>query len=274
MHLRILPATFVAVCAVAPFPAVAEGGPDSSGPRVGIHLGVEEFRWSESDSNGDKLLDEKGPRYSAAFTLDNFLKQAEGPIYAVAARGYAGTVDYDGETNAGVEVKTEVNYQGGAAEARVGYRFLMPWADYSIDLLAGLGGEYWSRDIEDAYDANGNRARGYTEEYTVTYTKAGVGFADLTYREWYGRLETGMRYPMNVDERIDDLDADLSPDGSVSFYAAYEVSKATGFGQLGLTFYYEGYRFDESPVASSNIGLVRQPESKMDVFGIRFGVFL
>ncbi|MFB6260199.1 MAG: hypothetical protein ABEJ96_04985, partial [Thiohalorhabdaceae bacterium] len=161
----------------------------------------------------------------------------EGPVYALEARGYVGEVNYDGETQTGTPLKTEVAYLGGLGEARVGYRFVADWANYGFDTMAGLGGEYWSRDIQDGSTASGQS--------------------------------------VSVDEELDTFNAELSPDPNPSFYASYEVSRATAGGrQAGVTLYYDSYRFDQSPVASSSIGPILQPESDMDVIGLRFGVFL
>lgn len=259
------------------FVAAAEAPGGIYGPRFGLQIGVEDFTWTEKDpaQPARELLEENGPRFTAVLSLDNFADPEMGLVYGFKARGYYGSVDYDGETNSGVDLRTEVDYAGGLGELSLGYRHIPDWAGYGFDVLGGLGGEYWSRDIQDGLDANGNPARGYEEVYTVAYAKAGLGVADLTHAEWFGRLEAGVRYPLEVDERIDEFDADLSPGSSVSFYAEYELSKRTAGGnQVGVTLYYEGYRFEESPPASSSIGNVVQPESNMDLFGIRFGVFL
>jgi hypothetical protein len=268
-------ALLILALATAPLGASAE--PPDSATRIGLHLGVEQFEWSELDPDqpGRQLLEESGPRLTASVTLDNFLRTSEGVVYALEARGYYGEVDYDGETNAGVPVRTEVEYGGVLAEGRAGYRFPLVWAGYGLDLLGGLGAERWSRDIQDAFDANGNPVVGYEEVYTVTFAKAGLALTDMTFEEWFGRLEAGVRYPLSVDERIDALNADLSPGADPSWYAAYEISKRTvGGTRMGLTLYYDSYRLTQSPTASSAIGLVRQPESDMDVIGVRFGVFL
>jgi len=247
------------------------------GPRLGFHLGAEAFQWDETDPDqpSRKIVEEDGARFNATATFDNFMRVGEGPIYEVKGRGYYGEVDYDGETQAGVPAKSEVDYWGGLVEGRIGYRFPLRWAGVSVDGLGGLGGEFWSRDIKDTFDQNGNPVRGVREEYKVFYGKLGVGLADHHSQEWFGRLEAGVKLPFSVEEDVPTVNADLSPDGDVSFYAQYEISKAIGGGKrLGLTVFYDSYRFDESPLASSSIGLVRQPESDMDILGLRVGLFI
>ncbi|HKJ70428.1 MAG TPA: hypothetical protein VKA55_01560 [Gammaproteobacteria bacterium] len=269
--------SFVLAASLPVAAGAAEPAPQPNSPRLGLHLGVEHFKWKESDPNqpSRELLEESGPRLAGTVTFDNFLKPDEGLVYALKGRLYYGEVDYDGETQAGVPLRTDVEYAGTLAEGRAGYRFPLTWAGMGLDVLGGLGGEYWSRDIHDGYDANGNKAQGYQEEYTVAYARAGLALADLSYAEWFGRLEAGARYPLDVQERIDDFDADLSPGSKISLYASYEISRTTAAGhQVGVTFYYDSYRFKESPSASSSLGLVRQPKSDMDVFGLRLGWFL
>ena len=294
MTARILFAALIA--SASPLANAAGETPPANpeGPRLGLHLGLEAFSWSEKDpESSDDLVDEDGPRLTAAATLDNFLKPGEGLVYGLEGRVYAGEVSYDGETqstvaaNDGVPVNTEVQYAGGLGEARVGYRFRVDWLSYAFDVMAGLGGEYWSRDIQDTNAVNKNnqqiRVGGIEEEYTVGYAKAGFGVADLSYAEWFGRLEAGIRYPLEVDERVDELNADLSPDPGPSLYATYELSKAVGGDRrVGVTLYYDSYRLDKSPWVRANgslvrqpgSDLVRQPESDMDVIGLRLGIFL
>jgi len=256
---------------------LATAEPADPGPRFGVQVGVEELNWTEEDPNqpSRQLLEENGPRLAANLSLDNFTKPTEGVVYALEVRGYYGEVDYDGETSGGVPLRTEVIYNGGLAECRIGYRLPVIWGGYGLDVLGGLGGEFWTRDIQDATDSTGSRVQGYEEEYTVSYAKAGLALADLAGGQWYGRMEIGARYPLTIDERIEAFNADLSPGSNISAYAAYEVSKRTDGGNwAGLTIYYESYRFSESPAASSNIGPVLQPASDMDVVGLRFGLFL
>jgi len=264
-------------------PALAAGAEGAtagpSGPRIGIHLGLENFNWSEQDpSQSRELLEEEGPRFAGAITLDNFLKPTEGPVYALEARGYVGEVNYDGETQTGTPLKTDVNYSGVMGEARVGYRFAPAWAQYGFDVLAGLGGEFWSRDIQDSSISQNNQVvhvDGYEEEYTLAYTKFGFGIADQTFEEWFGRLEAGLRYPLEVEEQVEAYNLELSPDPNPGFYASYELSKTIPGGQqVGVTVYYDSYRFDPSPKVPLGNRLVWQPESDMDVIGLRFGVFL
>ena len=92
----------------------------------------------------------------------------------------------------------------------------------------------------------------------------------------FGRLEVGAQIPFQVNENIDAFDVELHPDPEPTPYAAYEITKAIQHGrQLGLTFYYDAYRFDPSPSKRVR-GIpnpIHQPKSDMDVIGLRVGLF-
>ncbi|HKJ87110.1 MAG TPA: hypothetical protein VKA48_01130, partial [Gammaproteobacteria bacterium] len=123
--------------------------------------------------------------------------------------------------------------------------------------------------------ADGTPVRGYEENYQVGYIKAGLALVDLSSEKWFGRLEAGAKYPLGVRENVPDLNAHLKPGRQVSLYASYEVTRTPRHGiPVGLTLYYESYRFNPSPWSSSNLGSpVRQPESDMDVYGLRLGAY-
>ena len=255
-------------------PNLAEAASRDAGPRLGLHLGLEHFRWEERDDSG-KLLDETGPRARAAITLDNFLRPGEGAVYRLEVQGYYGRVDYDGQTQTGTPLKTDVDYAGGLAEGRIGYRFEIIRGTYGLDLLGGVGFETWERDIREGLLPDGTTVQGYREEYRIGYARFGLGLADLAGPDWFGRLELGARYPLKVEEEISDpINADLNPAREVSLYVSYEVARTPESGpSIGVTFYYDSFRLKESPVGSSDIGPVLQPDSDMDVVGIRLGVF-
>ena len=268
-------ARIVAAVLLLGIPLVTHAAELVDRPRWGVHLGLEDFSWSEEDAAGDEILTEDGARLTGAVTFDNLLRGSEGPIYALEVRGYWGEVGHDGETIENkVPLTTDVEYTGTRGEARLGYRFGPYWGGYGLDGLVALGGEYWLRDIKDSYTDGGSPVAGYTEKYMLPYAKVGVGVADLTYKEWFGRLEVGAQYPLQVDEAIDDLDLELHPDPQPSLYAAYEITKAIQNGrQLGLTVYYDSYRFDPSPAKDSGDSRYYQPKSDMDVIGLRIGYF-
>ncbi len=258
-------------------PSTAYAVPAEPGSRLGFHLGGDQFEWQEWDpaDSSRKILKESGPRFRGAITWDNFMRPSEGGVYALDIQGYYGRVDYDGETQTGAPLKTDVDYAGGLAEGRLGYRFEIGWTAYGLDILGGLGYESWTRDIKDGRLEDGTRVQGYEEQYGVTYARLGLALADLSETKWFGRLEAGVRYPLSVDETVGEpINATLHPRRDTSLYVTYEITRTPyGAPSVGVTLFYDSLSLKESPVGSSDIGPVLQPKSEMKVSGIRLGVY-
>jgi hypothetical protein len=106
--------------------------------RVGIELGMENFRWQEFDSKGVRLLSEHGPRYGFGGLLDNLGRETPGVLAVFSARHYRGRVEYDGQDSMqGRFLATNSIYGGYEVEAGGGYRF-MPYPQTSaIDFQIG-----------------------------------------------------------------------------------------------------------------------------------------
>lgn len=258
-----------------------QAAPEVSPVRTGIHLGLEHFSWEETESSpaNRQLLEETGPRLTAAVTVDNLERTTEGGLFALELRGSYGKVDYDGETQDEVPLQTESEYLAAGAEARTGFRFPLRWSSLAMDPMVGVGMDWWSRDIQDGTDETGRRVRGYEETYRVVYAKAGLGLAELNDDEWTGRLEAGGKYPLDIHEEVSAYSASLEPRRDLSVYAQYQLIRTTETAKYALTVYYETYRFEQSPWVqtgkdldgSGNDDIIRQPQSDMDVIGVRFG---
>ncbi|HKL78040.1 MAG TPA: outer membrane beta-barrel protein [Gammaproteobacteria bacterium] len=254
--------------------SAAQAAPDASSTRTGVHLGLESFTWKERDANDNQLLKETGPRLSAAITVDNLMRQGEGGLFALELRGYYGEVDYDGEAQGGVAIQSETEYAGAALEGRIGYRFPLNWSPLAIDPMAGVGAELWDRDIQDSGYTDGNnwvKVQGYRETYQIVFAKAGLALTEMTDDQWTGRLEVGTKYPLITDEEVSILSENLQPGRKTSLYAQYEAFRKGKKSEIGLTLYYESYRFGKSPQVEPGFF---QPESDMDVIGLRFGYYL
>ncbi|MBI3777368.1 MAG: hypothetical protein HY274_00355 [Gammaproteobacteria bacterium] len=248
----------------------------ASKPSLAMNVGVESFRWEEF-SGGQRLLSETGPRLAVGFTLDH-LRQGDQPNpYAAEARVYLGVVDYDGQTQAGVSAKTDVDYFGASAEVMGGLRLA---GSPRMDLLGGLGVDTWIRDLQDGVTANGSVAQGYREDYFILYSKLGPGFLfQSEARRAY--LQFGLKYPLYTYERVYltslgfDSDVELAPGKQLSGYAKWQMNwgRETGKPRFGASFYYDSFRFSASASKTvSAVGAlyrVHQPESRMDVLGAR-----
>lgn len=273
-RMRSRPWVILAFCMLGA--SVAHADEAAPKPPLTVNVGLESFRWTEYDA-GQRLLEETGLRLTLGFTLDNLLQGNLASPYALEARGYVGFIDYDGQTQAGIPAKTDVNYFGVSAEAMGGLRLA---GSPRTHLLGGLGFDTWSRDIQDGVAANGSPAFGYQEDYFILYGKLGPGFLfESGARRSY--LQFGIKYPLLTYERVYlssigfDSDVDLEPGRKISGFAKWRMSwgKETDKTRLGASFYYDSFRFSASGSktvsASGALYNVYQPESRMDVLGAR-----
>jgi len=264
----------LALCVIAA-PAVF-ADETASRPSYAVNAGVESFRWEEF-SSGQRLLSETGPRLTVGLTLDHLQQGDQTNPYALEARAYLGVIDYDGQTQAGVSAKTDVNYFGVSAEAMGGLRLA---GSLRMDLLGGLGVDTWTRDIQNGVTANGSTALGYREDYFILYGKLGPGFLfqNETRRSYF---QFGLKYPFYTYERAYltdigfDSDVELAPGKQLSGYAKWQMNwgRTTDKPRFGLSFYYDSFRFSASASKTVSSGgalySVHQPESRMDVLGAR-----
>jgi hypothetical protein len=276
--MRNSPWVILTLCSIAA-PAVSADEPTSK-PSFAMNAGVESFRWEEF--NGDqRLLKETGPRLVIGFTLDNLTQGNQANPYAVETRAYLGVVDYDGQTQSGVPLTTDVNYFGVNAEVMGGLRLA---GSMRMDLLGGLGVDTWTRDLQDGVTANGSVAQGYQENYFILYGKLGPGFLfQSEARRAY--LQFGLKYPLYTYERAYlsnigfDSDVELAPGKQLSGYAKWQMNwgRETDKPRFGVSIYYDSFRFSASASKTVSAGgawySVHQPESRMDVLGARLDYY-
>jgi hypothetical protein len=251
---------------------------DEASPKqpLSVNVGVESFRWSEYDA-GQRLLRETGPRLTAGITLDHLLHGDLAKPYTVEVRGYLGFIDYDGQTQAGISAKTDVDYIGVSGEVMGGVRLA---GSRHMDLLGGLGVDTWTRDIQDGVAADGSPALGYQEDYFILYGKLGPGFL---FQNGVTRsyLQFGIKYPFYTYEQVHlstigfDSDVDLKPGKKISGFAKWRMSwgREGDKPRFGASIYYDSFRFSASGSKTVTGGgvpySVHQPESRMDVLGAR-----
>ncbi|MFA5073826.1 MAG: hypothetical protein WC539_08030 [Nitrospirota bacterium] len=235
------------------------------------YLALEWFEWKEFN-NGTQLLKETGPRYGLGFSYTfEFLKQHL--ILKPKVEIFGGEVDYDGQTQAGVPVKTDTTYFGGKLEADLGWRF-GSLQSTSLEPFAGLGFRAWLRDIQNATASNGTQAIGYTEEWITVYLRAGLR-GDIAVGE-KARLfaEVGGKFPFYNENTAYLSDAGLGSDVTLK-----PGNRPSLFAEIGMKYklvkaslYYDSMRFSKSDVVySGSIGYL-QPKSDADMYGIKIGV--
>lgn len=218
--------------------------------------GFESFRWKESTSPSVK---ESGLRWAADLTW----QQSKQPGFSLGynLKVYTGDVDYTGATLfGGVPVSDDTRYRGMINEVQTFWR--MP---QGVDFVIAAGWDRWKRKL---------KSTGQQEDYDVLYMKLGANLNAAAREGVIGSV--GVKYPAWTRENahFDVLGASnnprLRPGRQISLY-----------GTLGYRFnpqwdviaYYDSYRLKESntvavvlPTATAGFF---QPESKMDVFGLK-----
>ena len=92
-------------------------------------------------------------------------------------------------------------------------------------------------------------------------------------------MKIGLRKPFTTRERVERFNVTLAPEGKTSGIISYKFDfnayKNPGSPLSSVMFYYEGFRFDDSPSKVSVLNgapvQVKQPRSNMDIVGVTLG---
>ena len=256
----ILLATLLLICCALPASA-------ASLEELTPYLSVQQYTWEEFN-NGRRLLKESGQLVSGGILVG--VSTDFSMTLRAKAELFGGMVDYDGETQAPnpLPVETEVNYFGVRNEVDFGYR--APLGDLRVEPFAGLGYRWWLRDLEDSTASTGQRVSGYTENWLTGYGRLGARGSYQTTAQLSLFAEGGALYPFYTGNTVDFVGSGKTtfrPRGRVSGFA----EAGAVWRQLRLSFYYEGFRWRESPVKTVGASGFLQPESTSDVFGLSVG---
>lgn len=259
---------------------------------VGLSGGLEAFRLKEVDSTGTRLLSETGNRYVTTAFLDNGDKYepAASLLYHLEASAYWGQVDYDGKSQSvdpaqsNLPLMSHTDYQGGRAEALLGYRLRPSSSSRSLEVMGGLGVDSWNRSIHNATASNGTLVSGIKETYNAYYGKIALGLSNLYPSTWHSHLQFGIKMPLSITEDINlsevgyDNDLTVSPGNTYSGFINLVLEpqpKDNKTGNLVMSVYYDGFRFDPSKAKTVTRNgspiQVWQPETHIDIFGFQIG---
>ncbi len=260
---------------LAACPVFFFASPGKAFAEVRVTAGVERFSWGEY-SGGGKLLDESGPRYALGLTW--LMEGQSGLLFGYNGRLYYNDITYNGQTSGGTFFSTKTNYQGMLNEGVLHYRVdadIKPDETdrHYLDLVGGLGLDYWIRDIK-----GDTVVTGYKETYMIGFLRAGLAMLPVK-----SGLEVaaGLKYPLYLSEKagfknagLADADLVLTPKPDVSYYGSigWRFNNA-----LSVTFDFDSYRFKESDPVSYTVGGVAasnpmvQPESRMEVYTLKVG---
>lgn len=231
------------------------------------YLSVQHFSWQERNG-GRQLLKESGPLFSGGVLLGAVTDSS------LTLRGkaevFGGEVDYDGETQAPdpVPVRTEVGYFGSRQEFDLGYR--ISTGGLQFEPFGGAGYRWWLRRLQDGTSATGQQVSGYTEWWQTVYGRLGARGRYQLPSGLFLVAEGGAKYPFYTGNSVDFANA-----GTVTFRPGGEWS---GFAEAGITgsrlkvvFFYEGFRFSESPQKQVSDQFFFQPASTSDILGLSLG---
>ena len=221
-----------------------------------IGAGYENFRWEESTT---PTVKESGLRWALDLTWAQ--SRAPGISAGYNLRFYNGNVDYTGAgLFTGVPLSGETKYKGLQNEVQAWYR-----TPNLVDFMIALGWERWDRKLGPAQE----------ESWDVGYGKVGVAVNQATKQGVIASL--GAKYPVWTREN-----ANFTDIGGLTNPRLRPGKDWSLYGTLGYRFnptwdvlaYYDSYRFKASnavavPLNTGATGFFFQPESKMDVLGMR-----
>jgi len=253
------------------------------GVLVEVSGGLELFRWQEFGEDNTRLLTEQGQRVYFRFSRNNDARQTTGTLYHLTGSLYGGDVEYDGQTQSfdpnvrkeetGYFSAANVDYAGASGELGAGYRFTDFIWGRSLDLVAGVGIDSWTREIANGISSQGETVLGLVEDYKIAYSRAAIGMESRKLF-WRTQWRAGIKYPFFTKETLDTPSVELEPEGRPSAFFMYRVQltqNSTLNEGTFIYFVYDSYRFAKSPVAASGNFLFRQPRSSMDVVSLSIG---
>ena len=251
------------VCTITLGLAAASAG---AAPGWSVSTDVEHFRWKEANVPN---VTETGPRYGLSW---GYLRERPaGWQFGYRGQFRRGTVDYNGSfLLTGEPTTARSQYTDLVNEAQAIYRF----APRPLELLGGLGLDYWERKILPAQ----------REEYTVGFMRLGVNYDSRATQAFFAGGGVKLPFYVREDAHLIDIgfnqNPHLEPKGELSVYAQLGYRFTPRWSLIG---YYDGYRFGESSavrVTTSDAATCRtatppcpfnlfQPASRIDSYGLR-----
>jgi len=240
---------------------------------------AESFLWKEFDA-GKQVVKESGPLFGIGLA---YSRDFENDLtFTSKGELFFGSVDYDGQacstdpltlTTTCQPATSTVDYFGIKLEGDIGRRFRKK-QDSFIEPFGGLGLWAWQRDIKNGTAADGSATAGYIEHWSTLYFRLGVrgGMDFVKGSKLFA--EAGVKLPLYNENTayVSDIgygpDVTLHPGKQASFFA----EMGTKLNRFKASVFYEGLRFSQSSTVSNGFLEFYQPQSTMDVYGIRIGV--
>ena len=221
-----------------------------------LNGGIENFRWKESTTPAVK---ESGLRLTVGLSWRQSKEPGVSAGYDLKA--YRGDVDYTGALLfTGTPFSGETRYRGWSHELQAIWRA----AGSALDVVLAGGVDSWERRLN----------VGQQEDWLTIYVKLGMAYNAVARQGVTGSL--GIKYPAWTREN-----AHLETVGALNNPKLRPGKEPSLYGTLGYRFnpkwdvtaYYDSFRFKQSNsvavVTPTAAGTAFQPESRMDVFGLK-----
>ncbi len=188
---------------------------------------------------------------------------------------FFGSVDYDGHTQPPLSesVKSTVGYFGFSFDGDLSMKFNVTQR-FFLEPFGGLGLRWWIRDIKNGTTSTGTAVAGYTETWTTLYGRFGArGGLDVT-RQTLLFFEAGVKVPFYNANTAYLSDAGLGPDVTLhpGLQASFFAEAGTKISSVRASLFYDSLRFSRSPDVVSGAFIYWQPQSTMDIYGVKVGV--
>jgi hypothetical protein len=238
-----------------------------------VGISVERFGYEEFSDSGRLLDREEGylPGVSGSITA---LKGAW--EFSLVGRFHAGTVDYDGQTNAGAPLKTETDQRVWDLGFTAGRRFNAPVIESLLPYL-GVGYWRWQRDINPTAVTSG-----LSETYSWPYAAVGARAMLLRRERFEWQLDIGVVRPISPEVKVDFSGVFDSARLKLGSRTGYRAAMPLGwkFGrakQITLEPFWERQAFGRSPTEVLNrtgmaVGTVFEPRSRAENYGLNLSL--
>ena len=154
--------------------AFAPPGARADGAAYGrrdLAVRLQHFTWEEFDAQDNRLLEESGLIIGGLYEGERFQGNFGSRI---GFEVFGGSVNYDGQTQAGDKTKTDTAYFGIAGSWDLVPVTTLPSGSH-LKAYLGLGSRFWMRNIRHGTTESGETALGYTEYWTSFHGRLGVG---------------------------------------------------------------------------------------------------
>jgi hypothetical protein len=229
-----------------------------------VYLKLESFTWKEYLDSGEKILEESGPIYGLG--ISNQSEIGKSLIIGFKGELFGGSVDYDGQTQAGDPAQTDTDYLGYMIEGDFGVKAI-DTEKFMLEPFAGLGFKWWVRDLK-----SNSTATGYEERWQSFYARLGIRCEERLSSPLKLFFGAGLKLPIYNENEVELSkfglsDITLEPGNQNSFFADAGLKT----DRFLARFFYESMKFSKSD-PDDVYGVFYQPESEADIYGLNVGL--